>query len=80
MSSPTVIKGCTQQAVLNLQKKNRLTFQVSEGFLSTTVRLKNINLAVIALSVHSRLILWLIPLISWNGKVPMGSLFNIYKK
>lgn len=67
--------GSTQFA-----KEKQINISGFWGLFVNNSTFKNINLVVIALSVHSRLILWLIPLISWNGEVAMGSLFNIYKK
>lgn len=67
--------GSTQFA-----KEKQINISGFWGLFVNNSAFKNINLVVIALSVHSRLILWLIPLISWNGKVAVGRLFNIYKK
>lgn len=67
--------GSTQFA-----KEKQINISGFWGLFVNNSTFKNINLVVIALSVHSQLILRLIPLISWNGEVAMGSLFNTYKK
>lgn len=65
---------------IQFAKEKQINISGFWGLFVNNSTFKDISLVVIALSVHSRLILWLISLISWNGEVAMGSLFNIYKK
>jgi len=67
--------GSTQFA-----KEKQINISGFWGLFVNSSIFKNINLVVIALSVPSWLIIWLIPSISWNGEVAMGSLLNMYKK